>query len=507
MERNRTRRRHRDTGSAASPAQRLVAKAGQYTPLSPDQVNMIDHAARTILGEIGFADAPKEVIDLLSNHGASLNEHGRLHIPEHLVDAATADLPRQFTLHGRKADQALSLGCGHVYLGSGGASPQILSHDADGNAHYAASTLADLHHAARIVDALPHIDFFARSLVAGDMPNADSLDLNTAYACFHGTSKPVLTSAASVASARAVIEMASLIAGSAEALRDTPFFGFNINHVVPPLRFDPESCLVLITAAQAGIPVMVNTFGQLGASSPVTMAGCLAQTMAETLAGMVIVWAANPHAPAVFGPRPMITDLRTGGMAGGSGEQALLTAASAQMARHYGWPSSTIAGATESKTLDIQSGYEKAVNVSLAVAAGIDLVTQAAGAQASLMAASLEGYVIDNDMLGVIKRSSQNPQVDEDTLSLDDIRAVVAGEGHFLGREMTMARMMSDFTYPQIADRSSPEEWMIKGQPSQIAYAREHAVGILEKPQEDYITADIDALIRNRFEISLPPTD
>ena len=105
-------------------------------------------------------------------------------------------------------------------------------------------------------------------------------------------------------------------------LFDKPFMSLNVNHVVPPLRFDTESCEVLIEASRFGFPVMVNTFGQMGASSPVTIAGCLVQTNAETLAGMVLAWLANKDVNAIYGARPMVTDLRTGGMAGGSGEQS-----------------------------------------------------------------------------------------------------------------------------------------------------------------------------------------
>ena len=95
-------------------------------------------------------------------------------------------------------------------------------------------------------------------------------------------------SASSVASVDAIAALAHRIAGSEAAFRDRPFLSLNVNHVVPPLRFDPDSVDVLIHAARRGIPVMVNTFGQLGASSPVTIAGCVAQTTAETLAGMVL---------------------------------------------------------------------------------------------------------------------------------------------------------------------------------------------------------------------------
>lgn len=505
MENQRSRRRRRPQAetdaSAASPV--LSAQAGGFAPLGENDCRMIHNTALTILDEVGLAEAPPAVIEKLTPHGARLDENDRLMFPPQLIETVIADLPKAFTLHSRCGKKDLSLGQGHAYLGSGGASPQRLVHDDDGKASFRPSTLADLHDAARLVDALPHIDFFARSFVAGDMPDAESLDLNTAYACFSGTTKPFLTSVSTPAHAEAVMAMASMIAGSAEALREKPFFGFNINHVVPPLRLDAESCQVIISAVEAGVPVMINTFGQLGASSPVTVAGCLSQTMAETLAGMAIAWATDHNARAVFGPRPMITDLRTGGMAGGSGEQALLTAASAQMARFYGWPASTIAGATDSKTLDAQSGYEKAINITLAVASGVDLITQAAGAQAGLMAASMAAYVIDNDMLGAITRASQHPVVSDETLALDDIRAVSRGEGHFLGQSMTMARMLSDFTYPDIADRNSIESWMLEDQPDMIKTATARAEAILENAQRSFIPEEIDQHIRDRFAIRL----
>ena len=117
-------------------------------------------------------------------------------------------------------------------------------------------------------------------------------------------------------------------------------------------------------AARLGIPIHANTFGQMGASSPVTIAGSGAQTVAETLAGMIFAWLINPLAKVVFGTRPMVTDLRTGAMSGGGGEQAVLSAAAVQMGQYYNFPNSTIAGAADSKIGDAQSGYEKCLTVS-----------------------------------------------------------------------------------------------------------------------------------------------
>ena len=216
-------------------------------------------------------------------------------------------------------------------------------------------------------------------MVAGDISDARQLDLNTAFACFAGTKKHVFTSASSPSAVKDITTICYQIAGSKSAFFDKPFMSLNVNHVIPPLRFDPVSIDVMLEAIRGGIPVMVNCFGQMGASSPVTIASCLAQTVAETLAGMVIAWLADPNAQAVFGPRPMVTDLRTGGIAGGSGEQALLTAAAIQMANYYQLPSSTISGATDSKIPDAQSGYEKCLNIQKTVQAGANLITQACG--------------------------------------------------------------------------------------------------------------------------------
>ena len=339
------------------------------------------------------------------------------------------------------------------------------------------------------------------------MPDARHLDVNTAFACLAGTAKHVFTSASSPESVRDIATICYQIAGSETAFRDKPFLSLNVNHVVPPLRFDPIALNVMVEAVRFGIPVMVNCFGQLGASSPVTIAGCVTQTIAETLAGMVIAWLVNPEARAVFGPRPMITDLRTGGMAGGSGEQALLTAAAIQMARFYQLPSSTIAGATDSKSPDAQSGYEKCLNVTQTVHAGANIITQACGAQAGLMGLSLAALVIDNDMLGSILRASGPVAVSPETIALESIDRVACGIGHFLGEPETYARMHSDFLYPKTVDRLGIEAWEEAGNPDMRDHAHDRARTILEEHHPTYIDAESEMILRKALPILLPPKD
>jgi trimethylamine--corrinoid protein Co-methyltransferase len=495
-------RRSRSAETARVQHHRLAGvSGGRYAPLTEPDMARIDSAALEVLCATGLSEAPAFAIDLVTARGGRLTRDGRLTFPRGLVEDAVAGLARPVTLHGQVAGHELQLSGARVHVGSGGASPMVVDLE---TGSYRDSTLADLHAAARLVDALDNIHFFSRSLVARDMPDPLSLDVNTAYASLAGTSKHVMTSVSGPAHVAPIAEMCAAIAGSAEAFRARPFLSLNINHVTPPMRFSTEAVEVIAEAARFGIPVHCNTFGQMGASSPVTIAGCLAQTVAETLAGMVIAWLVDPTIAAIFGARPMVTDLRTGAMSGGGGEQALLMAASTQMARFYGLPNSCIAGATDAKSADAQSGYEKALSVTLAAQAGSNMITQACGVQASLMAAAFESYVIDNDMLGAILRSLGPVEVSDATLSPAVIGEVARGEGHFLGQAQTLARMETDFLYPDIADRRTPAEWEADGRRDMQDRARARAREILANHHPAHIGPETDAALRAAFEIRLP---
>jgi len=474
----------------------LAPVGGRLRLLDDTAVQQIHEAALHLLAHTGIAEAPQAVIDLAKAAGATKGDDGRLCFPRSLVEAALAGLPRDITLHGRGRAGQLVLGGDAVHVGTGGASPQILDLD---SGQYRPSTLADIHVAARLVDGLEHIHFFSRPMVACDIDPPLKMELNTAWACLAGTEKHVMVSASSREAVDEIAALVYMLAGSEAAFRAAPFLSLNVNHIGPPLRFDAESAGVLIRAVERGIPVMVNTFGQLGASSPVTIAGCVAQTTAETLAGMVLAWLVDPRARAVFGPRPMVTDLRTGAMSGGGGEQAKLTAAAIQMARFYGLPSSTIAGATDSKWPDAQAGHEKCLAVTLAVQAGAHFITQAAGTQASLMGTSLESYVIDNDMLGAILSAHTAIEVSDDTLDPAAIHHAATGAGHFLGEQSTLARMTSDFFYPAIGDRRSIDEWQDDGRPDSWRRAHDRVREHLAAPPRQLVDLALAARIETRF--------
>ena len=498
------RRRRRNGGEHATPRRDTPKtkglKGGQIAPLSSENLRRIDIAAREVLSDIGVSTGSDRIVSLMLKAGAELSPEGRLTIHSAAVDDAIADVGGELVLRGQCPGHELCLSDGKVHVGTGGAAPNVVDLE---TGVYRPSNLKDLYDAARLVDALDNIHFYSRPVVARDMPNERLLDVNTAYASLAGTAKHVCTSVSRSAHVQDIVDICSCMAGSPSEFASDPFLSLNVNHVAPPLRFADDACEVLAAASRLGIPVHVNTFSQVGASCPVTAEAALTQVVAETLAGVVLAWAANRKAKVIFGPRTMVTDLRTGAMSGGSGEQALFTAAAVQMSRFYDLPHSTIAGATDSKIADAQSGYEKALTVALAAHAGSNMITQASGMQGSLMACSFESFVIDNDMLGAILRSLEPAESIDEVSIKEQIKSVVFGEGHYLGSAETRQRMKSDFLYPRIADRRSHSEWEEDGSMDIRMRARKVAKDLLKEHWPTHISEQADRKIRNGLDIRL----
>ena len=261
----------------------------------------------------------------------------------------------------------------------------------------------------------------------------------------------------------------------------------------------------LEVAVRAGMPILLLAAGQAGATSPASLAGAVVQEIAEVLAGLVYVNLIVPGHPCILGPWPFVSDLRTGAMSGGSGEQAVLMAASAQMAQFYDLPGGVAAGMTDSKVPDAQSGYEKGYTVALAAQAGANMIYESAGMHASLLGFCLESLVIDNDMLGSVMRTVRGVEVNDDHLAVDTIREVCTeGPGHFLGHEQTLDLMQKDYVYPALGDRTSPKEWVEQGSTDVIDKASLRTREILDTHFPDHIGADLDARLRARFPVLLP---
>jgi trimethylamine--corrinoid protein Co-methyltransferase len=475
---------------------------GRYRPLAERDVERIHRAALEVLATIGMADCPPSGVELLTAVGAVLQPNGRITFPPAAVEDMIARAGRRFVLHGLDPRHDLEPWGQRVYFGTAGAAVHMV--DAD-TGDYRESTTRDLYDIARTVDALEHVHFFQRSVVCRDLADPFEMDFNTCYASVSGTAKHVGTSWGDPAHMAASIEMLHLIAGSEEAWRERPFVSQSNCFVVPPLRYAPEACRCLETAVRAGMPVFLVSAGQAGATSPAAIAGSLVQEIAECLAGLFYVNAVTRGAPAIFGPFCFVSDLRTGAMSGGSPEQALLSAAAAQVTQFYDLPCGTPSGMTDSKLPDVQAGYEKAYNHALVGNAGANLVYESAGMMASLLGFSLEQLVIDNDIIGATQRTIRGIDVSDEALSLETIRETcLSGPNHFLGSTQTLGLMQREYVYPAVGDRTSPKEWTEQGRSTILQRARRKLSRILDGHHPHHIPKAVDEEIRRRFPVRLP---
>ena len=477
---------------------------GNYQPLSQHDMERIHDTALRLLEEVGMAQASPSMIDLVVEAGGEYRDDGRLYYPRALVEDVISKIKKSYIMYGQTDDFNLEVGGKRVHMGTGGAAPLMVDFDTGA---YRESSLVDLYDIARLVDTLDNIHYFWRSVMARDMPTATLVDLNTTYACMAGTQKHIGVSYVDGDSVNLSVAMMDVLLGGEGSFKKRPICSISCCHVVPPLRFAEESCDALEACVKAGMPATLLSAAQAGATSPAALAGTISQAIAETLAGMVFCYLIDPECKINLGTWPFVSDLRTGAMTGGSGEQALLSAGCAQMAAFYNIPGSTASGMADSKVPDAQSGAEKAYTLALTAQAGATLIMESAGMQGSLMAACFESFVIDNDMMGSIQRTVRGIKVDDDTLSFETIKDVVNGEGHFLGHAQTMERMETDYFYPAVTDRLSPKEWAELGSLDMRERAKNKTKEVLSSHYPVYIDPAIDAKIRENFDIRLLQDD
>ncbi len=475
---------------------------GRYQPLSQEGIERIHQAVLDALETIGLADAPQSGIDYMTAAGAILGDDGRLRFPRALIEDTIASANRSITLYSRDGKNDLDLSGSNVHFGTAGAAVHVV--DVDGR-NYRDSTVKDLFDAARLTDKLDNIHFLQRPMVCRDIIDNREMDLNTIYACCSGTTKHVGTSFTEVGFARDAFKMLHMIAGGEDEWRARPFVSNSNCFVVPPMKFATESCLVMEECIHQGMPILLLSAGQAGATAPAPIAGAIVQAVAECLAGLFYVQSIKPGHTAIFGTWPFVSDLRTGAMSGGSGEQALLTAGCAQMHRFYNLPGGAAAGIADAKLPDMQAGWEQATSNVMAGLSGLNMVYEAAGMHASLLGFCLESLVLGDDLLGQAMRCVRGIEVTEDTVSVDVIRQTcMGGPGHYLGSDQTLSVMQTEYIYPELGDRTSPKEWDELGKPDLIQKAIARKEAILSEPSSARFAPDVDRAIREAFKIHLP---
>ena len=424
--------------------------------LSSEAVEIIEANAETILEEIGieFRRDP-ESLELWRAAGADVGGE-RVHIPRGMARRLLATAPREFTLHARNPARSIRLGGDATVFSPVGGPPFVT--DLDRGRRYA--TLEDVRNFVKLAHMAPAIHFSSVGIVeAMDVPPGKR-HLDTQYAFFRYSDQGVEGTPETPGHAADAVRMAEVLFGAAFVDENVVMLG-NINSN-SPLTFDGRMLGALRVFAAHNQGTIVVPAVLAGAMGPVTAAGCMAEILAETLAGMALTQLVRPGAPVIMGSFVGAVSMRTGAPTFGTPEATQMIFATAQLARRLGLPCRSGGSLCSSKIADAQAAYESAHTLLPTLLAGVNLVTHAAGWLEGGLVAGYEKFVMDCDQLAMMQVLAAGMDMSERGQALKAIREVGPGS-HFLGCAHTQANFETAFYQSTIADYSSFEQWSLEG--------------------------------------------
>ncbi len=361
------------------------------------------------------------------------------------------------------------------------------------------SVLADTVSQIRIVDTLKnmmcsHVDVWPNDIEYMEM------HCHTIKAWAKNSRKPYGLGALGRTASQDMMELMKILVGGEEELISRPrFIGF----------FNPTSPLLHPTIMLNGLgvfakhkqPLIIAPAASAGSTAPVTLAGLIVQTNMEILSALVLTQMINPGAPILYSTMSAPMDPVTSNVAWGSIETGLITSAFAQMGRFYNIPSRGPGVITDSKTFDLQNGYERLMTLFCAATSGINYIT-CAGTYESSLTEALELLVIDDDLASIVNRAKQGISVDENTLAEEVIREVSQKEKkHYLGLKHSVKNIRKELYISKLADRNRRNIWKKQGSKDIMQRAREKVDQILATQEGPGMEPDIEKQFDAYWEI------
>ncbi len=452
-----------------------------FRKLSDSQRDRIHQASLEILERTGVVMDEPEAVEILRRAGAHLSDDRRVRIPAALVEWALALAPKRVVLCDRRGRRVMPLEANNVFYGAGSDCPNVIDVQ---TGERRLGTLRDIEEGIRVCDALPNIDFVMSLNVADDL-DPRIADRYQMRAMLSNSTKPLLAVTTSYEGCVDVIEMAEIVAGGADALRQNPLCGFYIN-VAAPLHHDTESLKKLLFLAGKGIPATYTPVVLRGLSGPVTLAGALALANAGELAGVVVAQLKREGAPIIIsGGTNDLADMRYLGDVYAAPENRVLFM---EMGHRYDLPLFGLGGCSDAKLPDQQAAAEAALTLLTETLAGSHLVHDV-GYLDSGLTYSLEQLVMCDEFIGWIQRFMEGVPVDDDALALDLIDEL-GPDGNYLGVPHTVHHYKEDW-YPSLIDRQNYDGWSASGSKTLRERANERVRQILAEHRPEPLPADV----------------
>ncbi len=417
-----------------------------------EEMTRIHDSAMEILREVGVAFHEPEALEIFRKHGAKV-DGDVVRLDEKMVRAALEKAPSRCHLTARNPERSVRIGENDFVLVPGYGAPFIITPEGEQRL----GTIDDYNNFCKLVQTSKHLDMNGFLMVEpSDLP-PETAHLDMMFSSLTLCDRPFMGSPLSRQASVDAIEMASIAFGGAKKIAEEPVM-LPIISIIAPLRYSAEMAGSLIDFARAGQPILAASLVMAGSSGPVTLGGVIALQNAEVLAGLTLAQLVRPGIPFIYGATSCPIDMRSGALAIGAVENAMLVSATAQMARFYHLPSRSGGALTDAHFPDIQAGMESAMSLFTAIRSGINFVLHACGILGSFVEMSFEKFLADEELCGMVKKMHQSIDIQEDTIDLAMIKKVGIG-GQYLTQPKTFRLCRTEFFLPDLMKRESYDAW------------------------------------------------
>ena len=440
----------------------ITRKIPYYEVLGAEGLELLEHNADTILQEIGidFRDDP-EALQLLKDGGADVQGE-RVRFPRGMCRTIVQrSAPREFTQHARNPARTVIIGGNRTVFAPAYGSPFVRNLD-EGRRYARIEDFRNFVKLAYMSSALHHSGGTICEPV--DLP-VNKRHFDMVYSHMKYSDKPYMGSVTHPERAQDTVDMTRILFGDdyIDPVTGKPKTCItSLINANSPLTWDATMLGALKTYARANQATIVTPFILAGAMSPVTVAGTVAQTLAESLAGMTLAQLVNPGAPVILGSFASSLSMQSGAPTFGTPEPALVLYVMAALARRLGVPFRSGGGLCASKIADAQAAFESANTLIPTCLAGVNFVLHTAGWLEGGLSMGYEKFVMDADQAGMMHTLLEGVDLSENGQALDAIREVGPGK-HFLGCAHTQANFQTAFYRSPLADNNSFEQWEAEG--------------------------------------------
>ena len=460
--------------------------------LTQEQVERIHEVSLEILEEVGLKVRFEPAREMFKAHGCHVEEE-RVRFPRAVVEKYRKMVPASFTFHGRdpKFDKTIPQDSPVIVTAS--SAPDIID-PVTGKERRAESK--DIAQIAHLINELPGYDIFSISTLADDAP-AGQFTISRLYPALKYCLKPLRVTTTDMKDTMSVMRMAYMVAGGEEAYKAQPFLTHHYCPVVSPLTMDHLSTENVMFFASQGLPVYPTIVPNAGLTSPMSMAGTLAQGNAEFLSALMLMQMTKEGTPTIYATLGTVADMRSGAYTSGGIECGMLHMAFAQMARFYNIPAGGYVGLTNSKLNDAQAGYETGMSGIAGLLGGMDMFN-IGGLIDALKTFDFAKAVIDDEMALMMKRVKRGILFSEDDLGIGLIKEIGPG-GSFITAKHTISRMKTEAVMTKIADRDARTIWEKKGAMDIHARAMKRVREIMTSNTTPLIPSELDAKLHEEF--------